>query len=103
MTIKFENYGHFYCSLAYSNNNVIDLRDDAMPHDLRECTDFIEYKMGQDTTIVLGIICDWDTGEVVATIERENEDFADFDPDPDWGYNEDMGFDPYLGCYTDDC
>jgi hypothetical protein len=25
------------------------------------------------------------------------------DPDEDWGYNEDMGFDPYLGCYTDDC
>ena len=25
------------------------------------------------------------------------------DDDPDWGYNEDMGFDPYLGCYTDDC
>ena len=21
----------------------------------------------------------------------------------DWDYNEDMGFDPYLGCYTDDC
>lgn len=25
------------------------------------------------------------------------------DPNEDWGYNEDMGFDPYLGCYTDDC
>ena len=23
--------------------------------------------------------------------------------DEDWGYNEDMGFDPYMGCYTDDC
>lgn len=30
--------------------------------------------------------------------EEEEEDF-----DEDWGYNEDMGFDPYLGCYTDDC
>ena len=27
----------------------------------------------------------------------------DEDPDEDWGYNEDMGFDLYLGCYTDDC
>lgn len=25
------------------------------------------------------------------------------EPDEDWDYNEDMGFDPYLGCYTDDC
>ena len=23
--------------------------------------------------------------------------------DPNWGYNEDMGYDPYMGCYTDDC
>lgn len=21
----------------------------------------------------------------------------------EWGYNEDCGFDPYLGCYTGDC
>lgn len=32
----------------------------------------------------------------------EEEDF-DEDLDEDWSYNEDMGFDPYLGCYTDDC
>ena len=32
----------------------------------------------------------------------EDED-EDFDDDLDWGYNEDMGFDAYLGCYTDDC
>ena len=23
--------------------------------------------------------------------------------DCDWGYNEDMGYDPYEGCYTWDC
>ena len=23
--------------------------------------------------------------------------------DCDWDYNEDMGYDPYMGCYTDDC
>lgn len=31
------------------------------------------------------------------------EEDEEEDPDEDWGYNEDMGFDPYLGCYTDDC
>jgi len=30
----------------------------------------------------------------------ENEDP---DYDCDWGYNEDMGFDAYEGCYTWDC
>lgn len=27
----------------------------------------------------------------------------DPDEDEDWEYNEDMGFDPYMGCYSDDC
>jgi hypothetical protein len=27
----------------------------------------------------------------------------DEEVDCDWDYNEDMGYDPYMGCYTDDC
>lgn len=43
----------------------------------------------------------WDTvtTEILADMASEEED----EPDLDWGYNEDMGYDPYLGCYTDDC
>lgn len=41
-------------------------------------------------------IVDGHTGEVLMTFEDE-------DPDPEPYYNEDMGFDPYMGCYTDDC
>ena len=33
---------------------------------------------------------------------KREEDAEDYE-DCDWGYNEDCGFDPYLGCYTDDC
>ena len=44
-------------------------------------------------------ICDMETGEIVWQWSESDED----DYDPDWGYNEDMGFDPYMGCYTDDC
>lgn len=33
----------------------------------------------------------------------EDDEYEDYDDDPDWGYNEDMGYDAYLGCYTDDC
>ena len=43
-------------------------------------------------------IIDANTGEVLITFEDE-----DPSEDNDWGYNEDMGFDPYLGCYTDEC
>ena len=31
------------------------------------------------------------------------DDEEDEDYDPDWDYNEDMGYDPYLGAYSDDC
>lgn len=48
------------------------------------------------------------TGEIIAEcLPDEDEDCdLDFDNpnyDPDWGYNEDFGFDPYIGCYFDDC
>lgn len=47
------------------------------------------------------IIWDVNTGEVLAEC---SPDVSDSDEEyEDWGYNEDMGFDPYLGCYTDDC
>jgi len=35
--------------------------------------------------------------------EYEDGDYLDDEPDYDWGYNEDEGFDPYAGCYTWDC
>ena len=51
------------------------------------------------------VIWDSNTGEVLAECSPEveagptevSDDFYD------WGYNEDEGFDPYMGCYTDDC
>ena len=70
---------------------------------------------------------DWDDGELVQVAfpylsadEREmlisgicpacwNKTFGgrneeeEPEPDEDWSYNEDEGFDPYLGCYTEDC
>ena len=35
--------------------------------------------------------------------EHNEEPEQEEDFDCDWGYNEDMGFDPYMGCYSDDC
>lgn len=59
-------------------------------HDL--CVAMLEDLEGASTVVVV----DMDTGEIVA-------EAAEPDDDSDWGYNEDMGFDPYMGCYTDDC
>lgn len=41
-----------------------------------------------------------DTTEVLWDWESYCEEEA---YDDDWDYNEDMGFDPYEGCYTFDC
>lgn len=46
-------------------------------------------------------IIDSDTGEILA--ECKPDDFDEESYDGDWDYNEDMGFDPYMGCYSDDC
>ena len=46
------------------------------------------------------IIIDADTGEVLAECTPDVDPYENWD---DWNYNEDMGYDPYLGCYTDDC
>jgi hypothetical protein len=42
-------------------------------------------------------VLNMETGEVIFDWDDEHSSWDD------WGYNEDMGFDPYLGCYTDDC
>ena len=44
-----------------------------------------------------------DTGELIAECVPDSKVSNENDYDLDWGYNEDMGFDPYMGCYTDDC
>lgn len=47
-------------------------------------------------------VIDSNTGELIAECESDRGPTAVDDWD-DWGYNEDEGYDPYLGCYTDDC
>lgn len=43
------------------------------------------------------IIADYDEdNEIEWSYEADADDVEEY-------YNEDMGFDPYLGCYTDDC
>lgn len=71
---------------------------------LNEVLDYIEHIFNDDT-----IFCGKFVTHVVATDSKTGELIAECDPDcddktyDDWNYNEDMGFDPYLGCYSDDC
>ena len=43
-------------------------------------------------------VIDMDTGEVEAEFTSSNNDYNE----PD-NIDDDCGFDPYMGCYTDDC
>ena len=101
MTIHFENYGAFYLNLTYADGTCADYYNPHCGNSLGDCMEFIHNRMTDDLTIVRAVVCDWETGEVVATVERDNEDFAD-DGEPSW-IDDDCGFDPYLGCYSDDC
>lgn len=106
MTVTFENYGNFYVGLNYTDGTELTYGgDESKPMNLKEAMDFLEEKMREDLTVIDAFLCDAETGEVVATLERENEDFADEDWYADeWrdDYDE-VGFNPYMGCYDFDC
>ena len=88
-------YSMEICDAETSEYTPVALFADFVPvdvlHDL--CVALFEDTEGASTVVVI----DTDTGEVVAEVAEANDY-----PDPYCGYNEDCGFDPYLGCYTDD-
>lgn len=98
MTITFENYGKFYLALEYADGTELTYCGEEST--LKECVDFIENRMAEDLTVVKAFLVDANTGEVVATIERENEDFIDDYYEPDY---DECGYNPYMGCYDFDC
>jgi len=106
MTVTFENYGNFYVGLNYTDGTELTYGgDESKPMNIKEAMDFLEEKMREDLTVINAFLCDAETGEIVATLERENEDFADEDWYADeWrdDYDE-VGFNPYMGCYDFDC
>lgn len=76
------------------------------------------YLSADEREMLISGICPscWDSMFGYPSNEEEDEDEVDADDlypdDPsieeemgwsDWGYNEDTGYDPYMGCYTDDC
>jgi hypothetical protein len=96
MIINFEHYGQFYAVLNSDANSLSYERVNG--YSLKECADFIEYKMTQNPKITDASICDNNTGEVIATILRDEEETEDYEPDYD-----ECGYNPYMGCYDFDC
>ena len=102
MTINFENYGHFYAFACDEDETYNYKCEDG--YTLRECASWCEEIMTIHP-LERACICDNLTGEVVATITYENEDEEEenWDDDfrDDWG--DEIGFNPYEGCYDYDC
>lgn len=46
--------------------------------------------------------CHYEDHSFPAPCEQEDDDYID-DNDYEDFYDDEVGFDPYLGCYTDDC
>ena len=72
---------------------------------LEDVLDFVQ-AIFNDETLFCGEsvesvhVIDSKTGELIAECVPEESVEDDCG---DWDYNEDMGYDPYMGCYTDDC
>ncbi len=106
MTINFEHYGKFFISFTYDDNTIDYYEADGEGYSLKEAADWISENMENSLSIVSADIIDAETGEIVATIEKDEEDFIeDYEPPYTWiekDYDE-MGFNPYIGCYDFDC
>ena len=95
-------YSLRWCWEGKESESIALLSDAVRPEVLTDMVDCVwanhaVYDNGEESGLRWVDCIDMDTGEVIA--ERSNWD----ELDPDWGYNEDCGFDPYVGCYTDDC
>lgn len=91
-----------YCVNVYQNENweSIALFSDKVSLDAMIEFAIVQFENG-NSLLTPGAniaVIDLDTGEVLWNwLDAENEDF-----EPNW-IDDDCGFDPYLGCFTDDC
>lgn len=108
MTINFENYGKFLITLRYDDNTYDNYEGCGEGYTLKEAADFISQNIENSLSIVSADIVDAETGEVVAIIEAEDEDHSEewYDwRDEEWREDPFMeySYDPYMGCYSEDC
>ena len=58
------------------------------------------YRKAYELADLLGEVANLVDGETGEVIESSDEDY---DYDEPAGIDSDMGFDPYMGCFSDDC
>jgi hypothetical protein len=77
--------------------------EDALPYsDIDSAVAAAENEIDVRQQAIGAHIIDAETGEIYVTCTWDDDSIPEEDYG-DWDYNEDIGFDPYMGCYTDDC
>ena len=103
MNIHIYNYARSFI-VAYWNDD--SEWEDACPYStIDAAVEAARNEIDVRQQAISAAIWDADTGEVYMVCGFDEEDIAeeDYGAWDDWGYNEDEGFDPYLGEYTWDC
>ena len=107
MKIHIENYSTSFGITFHSDDTQYDVENFGS---LDDALAYAEEEIDVRCQATFASIWDSNTGELYATCSSDDEpipeedDYWDDDcPIEDWGYNEDEGFDPYLGEYTWDC
>ena len=93
----------YRCSVTLCNENDGVYNTPAPFEDINAALAYCEEEIDVRQQAISAVIWDTDTGEICAVcgFDENNipeEDYPVWDDDVD-----ESGFDPYLGCYTDDC
>lgn len=102
MKIHIENYATSFGITFHSGNSEYDVENFGS---LDDALAYAQEEIDVRCQATFAAIWDSHTGELYATCSWDEEDVPeeDYGTWDDWGYNEDEGFDPYMGEYTWDC
>ena len=102
MKITLYNYARSFLVTFHTDGDAYDAPN--YFSNINEALAYVEQEIDKEAKALTAHIMDAETGELYVTCSWDDDSIPEEDYyDYDWGYNEDMGFDPYLGCYTDDC
>jgi hypothetical protein len=103
--MKIIMYNEVKCGVRLRNDDGNEYEPNIEFSNLTSALEYCEEAIDGEGEVTFAEIFDVNTGDFLATCYSDSEEIAeeDYGAWDDWGYNEDMGFDPYLGCYTDDC
>lgn len=99
MRVHIEHFATSYSITFHSDESEYDVENFGS---LDDALAYAEEEIDVRCQAIFATIWDSNTGEVYASCSWDDESIPEEDYG-DWDYNEDEGFDPYLGEYTWDC